>query len=65
MKNLEAGWLIKHYDKQTLAEALVGAFAIIGTLQCPDCGHSLEVSVESTSQKGREQGSGGTDKVER
>jgi len=57
--------LTEKYSAEELARALLGALTILQAMRCPDCGYTMEATVESTTEASREQGSGGTNQVER
>lgn len=57
--------LLKNHTAMDIAKALSGALALIARLECPDCGTTLEATVESTTKASGEQSSRRTDEVER
>ena len=65
ISTLTATDLTDKYSADELAKALVGALTLILAMRCPDCGYTMEATVESTTKASREQGSGGTNQVER
>ena len=57
--------LLEKHTAMEIAKALAGALVLLAKLECPDCGTTLEATVESTTKASREQSGRGIDQMER